>query len=64
MSNHMIKNLWLIGAGVMAQDYVKVLKSLVTPFTIIGKGKETAKKCEDSTGYNVIVGGNNKYNYR
>ena len=35
-------NLWLIGAGQMAQDYVKVLNALDVPFEVIGRGVDSA----------------------
>lgn len=52
-----MKNVWLIGAGPMAQDYIKVLEALKTEFTVIGRGQETAQKCEEAMGCKVIVGG-------
>ncbi len=52
-----MKNVWLIGAGPMAQDYIKVLESLNSDFTVIGRGEETAQKCEEATGCEVIIGG-------
>jgi predicted dehydrogenase len=35
----MNKNCWLIGAGYMAEEYVKVLKELNKDFLVIGRGK-------------------------
>lgn len=52
-----MKNIWLIGAGPMAQDYIKVLEALKTDFTVIGRGQETAQKCEEATGCEVVIGG-------
>lgn len=52
-----MENIWLIGAGPMAQDYIKVLEALKTNFTVIGRGEETARKCQEATGCNVIIGG-------
>lgn len=52
-----MKNVWLIGAGLMAQDYIKVLEALQTHFMVIGRSKETAQKCEDATGCQVVIGG-------
>lgn len=52
-----MKNVWLIGAGLMAQDYIKVLEALKSNFTVIGRGKETAQKCEEATGCEVVIGG-------
>lgn len=52
-----MKHIWLIGAGSMAQDYIKVLKALKTDFTVVGRGEATAKKCEEATGCKVVIGG-------
>lgn len=57
----MNKNIWLIGAGGMAQDYIKVLQGLKKEFIIIGRGEETAKKCEETTGCKVQIGGLKEY---
>jgi len=52
-----MNNIWLIGAGGMAQDYIKVLKELEKKITVIGRGEETAIKCKEVTGCEVLVGG-------
>ncbi|OZB49339.1 MAG: myo-inositol 2-dehydrogenase [Polynucleobacter sp. 39-45-136] len=52
-----MKNVWLIGSGNMAQEYIKVLKALNVNFTVIGRGGDSAKKCEEASGCKVIVGG-------
>lgn len=52
-----MKNVWLIGAGPMAQDYIKVLEGLNTNFIVVGRGQETAQKCEEATGCEVVIGG-------
>ena len=39
MSSSTSSNLWLIGAGQMARDYVQVLKALETPFKVIPKAR-------------------------
>jgi predicted dehydrogenase len=57
----MNNNIWLIGAGVMAQDYIKVLQGLKKEFIVIGRSIETAKKCEEITGCKVEIGGLEKY---
>ena len=44
MNGNTLSNLWLIGASPMAQDYARVLKALDTPFTVIGRGKSSAKE--------------------
>lgn len=57
----MNNKIWLIGAGGMAQDYIKVLQGLEKKFVVIGRGEETAKKCEETTGCKVQIGGLEKY---
>jgi predicted dehydrogenase len=50
-------SLWLIGAGQMAQDYAQVLQALNQPFTVIGRGLESAAAFEKATGHAVRSGG-------
>lgn len=57
----MSDKIWLIGAGAMAQDYIKVLQGLNKDFVIIGRSEDSAKKCQESTGCKVKVGGLDKY---
>jgi len=52
-----MNNVWLIGAGGMAQDYIKVLEGLKADFTVIGRGEKAAKKCEEATGCSIVTGG-------
>jgi predicted dehydrogenase len=53
----MNKNVWLIGSGGMAVDYVKVLQALELNFSIIGRGVQSAKACQAAIGCEVVVGG-------
>lgn len=57
----MNKNIWLIGAGGMAQDYIKVLQGLDKKFIVIGRSEETAKKCKVNTGCEIQIGGLEQY---
>ena len=50
-------SIWLIGAGSMAQDYAKVLRSMEQAFVAIGRGEPSALLFERNTGYPVIRGG-------
>ena len=50
-------NLWLIGAGAMAQDYAKVLQGLGQNFAVIGRSAASAEKFELATGHSVRLGG-------
>jgi len=52
-----MNNVWLIGASIMAQDYIKVLVALNTNFTVIGRGEENAKACADAMECSVTTGG-------
>lgn len=52
-----MNNIWLIGAGLMAQDYIKILHVVKKDFTVIGRSKKSALDCEDKTGKKVISGG-------
>ena len=53
----MNKKVWLIGAGQMAVDYFKVLKSLGISCIVIGRSETSAKVFFDKTGDMPIVGG-------
>jgi predicted dehydrogenase len=46
-------NLWLIGAGNMAAEYVKVLQGLEQKFVVIGRGATSAENFEKVTGVKV-----------
>lgn len=50
-------NVWIIGAGVIAREYAKVLKSLGKDFVCIGRGEESAKAFLEATGVKPFVGG-------
>lgn len=50
-------SIWLIGAGLMAQDYAKVLSGLGQNFEVIGRGATSATRFESATGSVVRQGG-------
>ncbi len=56
-----MKSVWLIGAGLMAQDYIKVLNDLDVNLTVIGRSEDSAKLCEEKTSQKVISGGLDKF---
>lgn len=60
MSNN-IKSVLLVGAGIMAQDYTRVLNSLKVPFTVVGRGVSSAAVFKENTGADVIKGGLTNY---
>ncbi len=49
--------IWLIGAGGMSVDYVKVLKAQNKKFIVIGRGEASATKFETDIGKSVVTGG-------
>ena len=50
-------NIWLIGAGPIAQEYGKVLKALGYDFTVIGRGEKSAQDYKINVGKDVFIGG-------
>lgn len=57
--SHNLKStqVWLVGAGPIAIDYAKVLQHFEMTPTVIGRGKLSASKFEETTGISVQVGG-------
>ena len=53
--------LWLIGAGELALEYSKVLNSLNLKYSVIGRGRKSAKKFTSMTGLKVFSGGLEKF---
>ncbi len=50
-------SVWLVGAGGMALDYLKVLRALDCQITVIGRGEESARKFETQCDHPVVSGG-------
>jgi predicted dehydrogenase len=61
MSDNIKNYMWVIGSGPMTIDYVKVLESLKVGYQVIGRGIDSAKRCEEKTGVKVVTGGLGKY---
>ncbi len=57
----MNNKIWLIGAGLMAREYAKVLKSLGKEFTVIGRSESSAVVFEEATGIPVVTGGLDRF---
>jgi predicted dehydrogenase len=57
----MAHEMWLIGVGVMALDYAKVMEGLGVNFTSIGRGEARASHFEKTTGLPVVRGGIENY---
>ena len=49
--------IYLIGTGVMAKEYVKVLLAMGVDFKVIGNSKKSCKSFESETDVSVIPGG-------
>jgi len=54
-------NTWLIGAGNMAQAYIKVLDKINNDYIVIGRGTESALECQKTTSKPVHSGGLDKF---
>lgn len=50
-------NIWIIGAGPIAQEYAKVLNSLGYDYTVIGRGEQSADSFNKVVGKEVVTGG-------
>lgn len=57
MINKGYKTILLVGAGQMAIDYAKVLKSMPINIIVIGRSENSAKNFENKTGLPIVVGG-------
>ena len=58
MSNYLVDDdIWLIGAGSMAEEYIKVLKAQSISFKVIGRGQESANNLMKKTNIHVFTGG-------
>jgi predicted dehydrogenase len=53
----MIGEIWLIGSGAMAFEYVKVLQALGANIKVIGRSKESSNSFTRNSGVAVIEGG-------
>jgi len=52
-----MKKVWLIGASLMAQDYIKVLNALNVETIVIGRSDVNAKICAEAMDCEVLSGG-------
>lgn len=55
------KPILLVGAGLMAVDYAKVLLSLGKEIVVVGRGKKSAENFKDQTNLTPILGGLDNY---
>lgn len=58
--NLISENIWLIGAGIIAQEYAKVLQGQNKSFSVIGRSKESAELFSEKLKIPVVTGGVNK----
>ena len=56
-----VKRVLLVGAGNMAEEYVKILKDLDVYLEVIGNGKKNAEKIRNEYGVSVSEGGLENY---
>lgn len=56
-----MNKIWIIGAGIIAQEYAKVLETLGREYIVIGRGEEKAKAFETALNHEVVVGGLEQY---
>ena len=53
----MNNKVWLIGCGLMAKEYAKVLNDIGLDYDVIGRGEKNAIEFEKLIGKKVIKGG-------
>lgn len=53
--------IWIIGTGVIAQEYAKVLKNLGKEFIVVGRSGRNADTLKELGAVDVISGGTDKY---
>jgi predicted dehydrogenase len=51
------RDIWLVGTGLMAIEYGKVLKALDCDFTVIGRGEENCNKFSEAIGVPALPNG-------
>ena len=56
-----MSKVWLVGAGPMAQEYVKVLNNIGLDYLIIGRSESSANQIRSMTESEVIEGGYEKF---
>lgn len=53
----MNKNCWLIGAGYMAKEYIKVINDMAINLTVIGRGVKNVESIKNIYNLNAVSGG-------
>ncbi len=54
-------SIWIIGAGLIAKEYARILNSLGKDYVVIGRGDSSAEMFEKEIGHVVVRGGLEKY---
>ena len=57
----MSNKIWIIGAGKIAEEYAKILKSLDYDFIVIGRSEKRINEFRNNTGFKAIPGGLDNY---
>ncbi len=52
-----MNKIWIVGAGLMAIEYAKVLRALNQDFLVIGRGEESSYRFRETTGVSPFIGG-------
>ena len=61
MSDNLNTKVLIIGAGAMSVEYVKVLNDLSIPYTVVGRGEQSALNFKEKTGVATHKGGLEKF---
>lgn len=56
-----MENIWIIGAGNIAQEYALILEKLGLKYDVIGRGEEKVKSFVKEIGHQAISGGLDNY---
>lgn len=56
-----MQKVWLIGSGMMAREYIKVLDKLDSDYIVIGRGENAVSEVQKLTSKTVIAGGLQKF---
>ena len=57
MFDNLRSRILLVGAGLIAQEYAKILHSLEIKFDVVGRGEDSAKEFTSKTGTPAFTGG-------
>ncbi len=52
-----MKKVWIVGSGLMAKEYVRILDDLCLDYIVIGRGEQAVEEVKKLTNKSVIAGG-------